>query len=66
MVERAEDYGYSSARYYGFGEQDELVTENLYYAGMGKTPEERRTNYLSFLRMEDPYRAMVDESLVKV
>ena len=43
MVEQAEDYRYSSAGYYVLGREDGLITENLYYAGMGQTVEERQT-----------------------
>lgn len=66
ITKEAVDYRYSSAAFYGLGQQDDLITENLYYAGMGKTAEERRKYYREFLSLEDPYRSMVDGALIKV
>jgi len=63
MVKHAEDYPYSSARYYVKGEKGPLITSNLYYEDMGQDDRERREHYKSFLLIEDPYTAMVDEIL---
>jgi len=49
MVERAEDYSYSSARYYVTGDRDDIVAENPLYEEFGLTIEERRDNYSRFL-----------------
>ena len=66
MVSKAGRYEYSSAAYDAIGKADILVTEDLYYAQMGRTAEERQQAYRKFLSLEDPYRGMVDEALVKV
>ncbi len=49
MVKKAEDYAYSSAKYYVLGEKDEIVTENPLYEEFGFTAEERKNNYKTFL-----------------
>lgn len=63
MVKRAEDYEYSSARYYVFGRKDPLITPDEYYLELGNTDEERRKEYRDFLSLEEPYSEMVDEML---
>ncbi len=65
MVARAEDYPYSSARYYVKGQGDFLVSENLYYQGMGATVTERRRNYEKFLAIEEPYAELITDQLLK-
>ncbi|MDP3981061.1 MAG: hypothetical protein Q8Q33_06605 [Chlamydiota bacterium] len=65
MVGMAEDYSYSSAGYYVKGRSDLLVTENLYYAGMGKTPGEHQKNYEKFVRMDEPYAELITDQLLK-
>lgn len=66
MVVRAEDYRYSSARYYTQGVPDELITPNPYYLGMGKTEEERRRAYRKFVALDDPYGGIIDQYLKRV
>lgn len=66
MILAAEDYLYSSAAYYVTGQTDGLITPNLYYEGLGKTPETRRENYRKFLLLEDPYEPMISAALAKV
>ena len=65
MVERAEDYSYSSARYYVTGKRDYLLTENLYYSGMGHDVAARQQNYATFLRHEEPYAELITDQLLK-
>ena len=45
LVQKPEDWVYSSYRYYAFGEADLIVDTNLLYPRLGKTPEERQTRY---------------------
>ena len=65
MVTEAAEYAWSSAPYYVRGVEDGLLTPNLYYEAMGKTASERREAYRRFVAIEEPYRAMLDESLMK-
>ena len=65
MVMYAEDYPYSSAAYYVKGIRDPLLTENLYYQDMGKTPERRQKNYTRFIRMDEPYAELINDQLLK-
>lgn len=65
MVERAEDYPYSSARYYIYGKKDDLVTENIYYQEMGRTIEERQKAYQKFVQIEEPYAELISDQLLK-
>ena len=65
MALRAEDYPYSSAAYYVKGKRDVLVTENLYYQGLGKSQEERRKSYKTFIRFDEPYAGLISDQLLK-
>lgn len=66
MVQECHDYEYSSAGYYVEGKDDELLTENLYYKGMGQTQAERQLTYRDFVSVKDPYRKIIDEEFTKV
>lgn len=49
MVSRAEDYPYSSAKYYAKGIADILLCEDPLYQDFGNNIEEKRANYKQFL-----------------
>ena len=49
MVENAEDYKYSSARYYVKGEEDEVVTMDKEFIDFGESETGRRENYRHYL-----------------
>jgi putative transposase len=66
LVKEAWEHPYSSARFYVLGDRDSLVTTNLYYNELGQTEAERRQRYNEFLRLEEPYTAVLDEALKKV
>lgn len=65
IVLQAENYLYSSAGYYVRGCKDPLVTENLYYKGLGKSPGERQIAYKDFVRVEEPYAELINDHLLK-
>lgn len=65
MVKAAENYRYSSARYYVNGVADKLITRNLYYDGMGNTEEEKRRAYKKFVEIEEPYSDMITRCLTQ-
>lgn len=46
---RAEDYPYSSYRFYAYGKKCDLITKNPMYDSFGSTEKERRRNYKSFV-----------------
>lgn len=50
LVKRAEDYLYSSARYYCLGSKDEITNEDAYYWEMGCDERARREAYREFLK----------------
>lgn len=45
MVEAAKSYPYSSYNYYAHGKHDKLITDDVYYPGLGKTKVERQARY---------------------
>jgi putative transposase len=45
LLEKPEDYQYSSYNYYAFGKKDDLVSRDLFYDDLGKTDKSRRENY---------------------
>ena len=53
MVVSAEDYEYSSARFYVHGIPDNLTKEDPYFKSFGNDISERRKNYTEFLRSFD-------------
>ncbi|MBI2870829.1 MAG: transposase [Candidatus Omnitrophica bacterium] len=63
LVTQPTDYPWSSARYYGLGRPDPVLTENLYYAELGSTHLERQQRYQEFLKLHDPYEDWVGEAL---
>ncbi len=65
IVVKAEDYPYSSAGFYVRGIKDPLVSENLYYQGMGKSPAERQRNYEEFVKIDEPYAELISDQLLK-
>ena len=65
LVQRPEDYVWSSYRYYAFGEADPLVEEDPYYRDLGLTVETRQKVYREFVRLEGPYDRLIDHSLVE-
>ena len=65
LAGKAEDYPYSSAKFYSLGRADALITPNIYYEGLGRTESERQTTYKEFLEMEDPYAEIISEALEK-
>jgi putative transposase len=65
IVKKAEDYPWSSYRYYAFGEPDPLIDKDPYYEGLGKTLEERQKNYREFVGLKGPYDRLVDETLME-
>ena len=50
MVENAEDYLHSSARYYGLGSEDGITDEDAFYFNMGHNEKERQKAYRDFLK----------------
>ena len=65
LVLRAEDYPHSSAAYYVRGQSDPLLTENIYYEGLGRTVEERQNAYEKFVRIAEPYAELINDQLLK-
>ena len=49
MARCAEDYSYSSARYYVIGDHDSLTIESPAYGAFGNSKKERQTRYKEFL-----------------
>ncbi|MBI4115402.1 MAG: transposase [Candidatus Omnitrophica bacterium] len=66
IVKQAEDYSYSSYRYYAFGESNPLVDEDPYYEDLGHDPASRQKAYREFVRLEGPYDKLVDQSLLEI
>ena len=58
IVTIAEEYLYSSARYYCLGRPDGLTTESIYYAEFGAETAQRRLEYSQFLQAFDEEQEM--------
>ncbi|MBI3010933.1 MAG: transposase [Candidatus Omnitrophica bacterium] len=65
LVERTEDYPWSSYRHYALGEPNPLVDEDPYYATLGPDAPTRQQRYQDFVRLEGPYDRLVDDALVE-
>jgi len=66
LCQKAEDYRWTSARYYVNSIFDPLVTPNMYYEQMGSTPKERQESYRRFVSIDEPYGHIVEEALLRV
>ncbi len=65
MVKTAAEYLWSSAAYYVHGRKDELLTPDLYYEELGRTMLDRQEAYRRLVAIEEPYRDLLDEMLMK-
>jgi len=65
IVQRAEDYPWSSYRHYALGEKDPLIDDDPYYAQLGPDQTTRQQCYQEFIRTGGPYDPLVDQSLVE-
>ena len=53
IVERPDDYKYSSYSYYGMGLEDKLIREDPLYLSLSKTSKGRQAIYTDFVFSED-------------
>ena len=53
MVKRAEEFPYSSARWYCLGERDGITDVSPFYESMGRDDKERKEEYSRFLESYD-------------
>ncbi len=65
LVERAEDYRWSSYRYYALSALDPLIDEDPYYSTLGPTAAIRQQRYREFVQLDGPYDKLVDQVLVE-
>ena len=49
MTQLPEKYPWSSYRYYALGEQNSLLTEDIFYQDLGANSEERQQNYIDLV-----------------
>ena len=54
LTANAQEYPYSSYRFYALGEKDALITEDMFYTSLGETQKDRQKTY----------RKMIIENLV--
>jgi putative transposase len=54
LVQKLEDYPYSSYAYYANGRKDELLTENPVFETLGETAEARRAAYSTYVSFNRP------------
>ena len=64
IVHDLKDYPWSSYRYYAYGAENELLTENPLYRDLGHTPKERQAHYRDYLGQDRPYENLIAESLI--
>ncbi|OGW75729.1 MAG: hypothetical protein A2Z72_03430 [Omnitrophica bacterium RBG_13_46_9] len=55
-----EAYPYSSYRYYAYGEECDIITEDPLYATFGATPEEKRAAYRVFIKESETDTDLID------
>lgn len=60
IVEKPEDYLWSSYRFYSDGEKNDLITEDIFFEELGKTQEERRENFKD-LHIDEIMAGRLDE-----
>jgi len=65
IVQRAEDYTWSSYPYYAWGGKDPLIDEDPYYGELGPDPASRQAYYREFVKLDGPYDPIVDEALLE-
>ena len=59
LVKDPKKYSYSSYNYYAQGQKDKLITEGLFYKGLGADERERRINYQQLVVDEIIHRAYI-------
>ena len=60
LAKQAENYLWSSYRYYAFGQKEKLIDEDPSYASFGTTDADRQKKYREFVQIENPYEEWVD------
>jgi len=53
LVKKAEDYPYSSFKYYAYGDSDGLIDRDPFYDNLGKNNSERQKEYQRLILQED-------------
>jgi len=61
IVKDPSQYPWSSYQHYATGIKDELITPNPLFETLGKTPQERRSNYRKYILEERPYEKVLDD-----
>ena len=51
IINKPEDYKWSSYNFYAFGEKNDILTVSPFYKGLGESPEERQIAYRALMRM---------------
>src|SRR3989338_1267021 len=64
VVNRFEDYLWSSYRHYAFGSADALIDDNPYYCELGNDGLSRQKNYRDYVALEGPYDQMIDRAII--
>ena len=64
VVERLENYQYTSYRFYALGEANSILTENIIYAQLGNLPKERQESYRDYVSKSRPYEELIDREFV--
>ncbi len=61
IVQRAEDYAWSSFRYYAESVPDTIVTPDPLYTELGRTERERQDEYRKYVETPRPYEKILDK-----
>jgi putative transposase len=65
IVQKTEDYPWSSYQYYALGQANELIDEDPYYNQLGTDLVERQKMYQDFVKLDGPYDAVLDHQLLE-
>ncbi len=64
IVERLEDYRYTSYKFYALGEGNPILTENILYAQLGNSAQERQASYRDYVSKPRPYEELIDREFI--
>jgi len=64
MVKKAQDWPYSSYRFYIWGEKNQLISSSIAYEALAEDEDQRRKIYQERVEMTRPYEEVLDRELV--
>lgn len=63
IVKDPKDYGFSSFKFYAYGEESDIITQDIVYKGLSQNIGERQRKYRDYVLEERAYDKMLDNIL---